>query len=95
MLENIYNIIGAGVIISESVPAALSIAYYAKNPNKCSILCANLGGDTDTIGAMACAICGAFTGFDKINKEYVADLDKNNDINLQKYVDILLERRGA
>lgn len=94
-LDNIYNIIGAGVIISESVPAALSIAYYAKNPNKCSILCANLGGDTDTIGAMACAICGAFTGFDKINKEYVDDLNKNNDINLQKYVDILLERREA
>ena len=94
-LENIYNIIGAGVIISESVPAALSIAYYAKDPNKCSILCANLGGDTDTIGAMACAICGAFTGFDKINKDYVSDLDKYNDINLQKYVDILLERREA
>ena len=34
-------------------------------------------------------------GFEKINNEYVADLDKNNDINLQKYVDILLERREA
>lgn len=94
-LENIYNIIGAGVIISESVSAALSIAYYAKDANKCSILCANLGGDTDTIGAMATAICGAFTGLDKINKEYISDLDKNNDIDLNKYVKVLLEKRGA
>lgn len=94
-LENLYNIIGAGVIISESVPAALSIAYYAKDANKCSILCANLGGDTDTIGAMATAICGAFTGIDKIKEEYIKDLDKNNDIDLNKYVDVLLERREA
>lgn len=94
-LENIYNIIGAGVIISESVSAALSIAYYAKDANKCSILCANLGGDTDTIGAMATAICGAFTGLDKINKEYISDLDKNNDVDLNKYVKVLLEKRGA
>nr|WP_250208100.1 hypothetical protein [Escherichia coli] len=23
------------------------------DPNRCAVLCANLGGDTDTIGAMA------------------------------------------
>ena len=49
--------------MSESVPAALSIAYYAQNVEHCSLLCANLGGDTDTIGAMACAICGAYQGY--------------------------------
>ncbi|MGL5693653.1 MAG: ADP-ribosylglycohydrolase family protein [Peptostreptococcaceae bacterium] len=93
-LESVYNLIGAGVITSESVPAALSIAYYAKDPNKCSLLCANLGGDTDTIGAMACAICGAFTGLKGIKEEYVQVLDANNEISLKKYVDILASRRG-
>lgn len=92
-LESIYSLIGAGVIISESVPAALSIAYYAKDPNKCSILCANLGGDTDTIGAMATAICGAYSGIGKIKEEYIKILDNNNDVSLQKYVDILSQRR--
>ena len=58
-LENIYNVIGAGVNTSESVPAALAIAYYSFDVRKCALLCANLGGDTDTIGAMAAAICGA------------------------------------
>ena len=60
-LENIYNVIGAGVNTSESVPAALAIAYYSFDVRKCALLCANLGGDTDTIGAMAAAICGAGT----------------------------------
>ncbi|WP_294346572.1 ADP-ribosylglycohydrolase family protein, partial [uncultured Clostridium sp.] len=52
-LEKLYDIVGAGVNISESVPSAISIAYYAQDPNKCALLCANLAGDTDTIGAMA------------------------------------------
>ncbi|WP_042275062.1 ADP-ribosylglycohydrolase family protein [[Clostridium] dakarense] len=93
-LESIYNIIGAGVITSESVPAALSIAYYAKDANKCSLLCANLGGDTDTIGAMATAICGAFTGIEKINKKYLEVLDKENEVDLNKYIEILDKKRG-
>lgn len=63
-LEKLYDIVGAGVNISESVPSAISIAYYAQDPNKCALLCANLAGDTDTIGAMATAICGAFKGID-------------------------------
>ena len=60
--RNIYNVIGAGVNTSESVPAALAIAYYSFDVRKCALLCANLGGDTDTIGAMAAAICGAARG---------------------------------
>ena len=93
-LENVYNIIGAGVITSESVSAALSIAYYAKNANKCSLLCANLGGDTDTIGAMATAICGAFTGIEEIKKEYIDILNSENEIELYKYVEVLYNKRG-
>ena len=70
-LEKLYDIVGAGVNISESVPSAISIAYYSQDPNKCALLCANLAGDTDTIGAMATAICGAFKGIDYIKEEYI------------------------
>src|SRR5699024_10219295 len=49
--KKIYDIIGSGVGIIESVPAAISIAYYTQDPNKSCLMCANLGGDTDTIGA--------------------------------------------
>ena len=64
-MENLYNLVGAGVNTSESVPAALAIAYYGFDVKKCALLCANLGGDTDTIGAMATAICGAAQGMEK------------------------------
>lgn len=94
-LEKLYDIVGAGVNISESVPSAISIAYYAQDPNKCSLLCANLAGDTDTIGAMATAICGAFKGVGSIKQEYIEVLDKANDVDLNRYVSILMEGRSC
>ena len=92
-LEKLYNIVGSGVCIIESVPAAISIAYYAKDPNKSALLSANLGGDTDTIGAMATSICGAFTGIEGIKKEYIDTLSKKNNINFDNYVHILEKGR--
>lgn len=94
-LEAIYQIIGCGVTISESVPAALAIAYYAKDVKHCSLLCANLGGDTDTIGAMACAICGAYQGYTALDSSWVELINEANDVNLMEYVDALAEQRGG
>ncbi len=79
--------------IIESVPTAISIAYYTQDPNKSSLLSANLGGDTDTIGAMATAICGAFKGIDFIEPRYIDLLNKQNDINFEEYIEILLKGR--
>ncbi|MFS0782026.1 ADP-ribosylglycohydrolase family protein [Bacillus sp. 1P06AnD] len=93
-LDSIYDLIGAGVNISESVPAALAIAYYAQDANSCSLLCANLAGDTDTIGAMATAVCGAFTGVDKIREDYIEVLEKENDTDFGLYIDSLMGARG-
>ena len=81
----IYDIIGTGVLSSEAVPAALAIAYYCQNPEKAAIMCANLGGDTDTIGAMACAICGAYTGIECIRPEWIYIIEKANNIDFKNY----------
>ena len=94
-LEQLYDIVGAGVNISESVPSAISIAYYAQDPNKCALLCANLAGDTDTIGAMATAICGAFKGIDYIKEEYIESLNKANDVDFNSYISILMNGRSC
>ena len=93
-LENLYNLVGAGVNTSESVPAALAIAYYGFDVKKCALLCANLGGDTDTIGAMATAICGAAQGMEKIPQEYVALIQKANQVDFEHYADAIIEKRG-
>lgn len=92
-IEKVYDVIGSGVGIIESVPAAVTIAAYAKDPNEACLLCANLGGDTDTIGAMATAICGAYTGISGIKEDYIKTMDKQNDIDFEKYVDILVKGR--
>ncbi len=93
-LENIYNVIGAGVNTSESVPAALAIAYYSFDVRKCALLCANLGGDTDTIGAMAAAICGAAQGLSEIPEKDIALIQKSNQIDFTKYADAIIKKRG-
>ncbi len=88
--KKIYDIIGTGVGIIESVPAAISVAYYTQDPNRCSLMCANLGGDTDTIGAMATAICGAFVGYNNIKPEYIKLLKiQNSKTNFEEYINII------
>lgn len=92
--QKIYDLIGAGTATSESVPAALSIAYYAKDPTRCALLSANLGGDTDTIGAMATAICGAKSGFERLDKTWVKIITENNEVPLQKYIQRMVDYRS-
>lgn len=92
-MKKLYDLVGAGVSISESVPAAVAIAYYTQEPNQAAILSANLGGDTDTIGAMATAICGAFCGVERITTYSLEVLRRANSVNFEKYVDILIQRR--
>lgn len=93
-LNFVYDIIGTSVSACESIPAALLMAYYAKTPEKCALLCANLGGDTDTIGAMATAICGAATGFDAIDHYYIDYINKANNIDFNNYAKILQKGRN-
>lgn len=92
-MEKIYRVVGTGVGIIESVPAAISVAYYTQNPNKACIMCANLGGDTDTIGAMATAICGAFTGISGIREDYIKVLRQQNEVDFDFYIDLLVTGR--
>ncbi len=92
-LASMYNILGAGVPIIEAVPTAVTIAYYAQDPNYSAYLCANLGGDTDTIGAMATTICGAFTGKSGIKREYIETLERQNPVDFSHYVSILEKGR--
>lgn len=94
-LENLYNLVGAGVNTSESVPAALALAYYSFDVKKCALMCANLGGDTDTIGAMATAVCGGGSGIEGIPAEYVEVIQKANSIDMEPYAEAILKKRGT
>jgi ADP-ribosylglycohydrolase len=93
--EKVYGLIGAGLSCSESVPAALAIAYYCRDPERSALMAANLGGDTDTIGAMATAICGARTGFLGLDPEWVETIRRANpETDWKAYTDLLMTYRG-
>ena len=45
-------------------------------------MCAHLGGDTDTIGAMATAVCGAHAGIDGIPAAWVEQIERVNRVSI-------------
>lgn len=93
-MEKVYNLVGAGVSTIESVPAAIAMVELAQtDPNRCAILCANLGGDTDTIGAMATAICGALNGIQAIDVDLKKQLDDENQLDFAGYAATFLRLR--
>lgn len=92
--ELLYQVVGAGTSTIESVPCAIAMVELAQtDPNRCAILCANLGGDTDTIGAMATAICGAIQGVEAIDPALKQELDTVNQLDFARYATALARLR--
>lgn len=59
-LDCLYSFMGTGMQTIETVPAVLAIVRKCSGKLKpCVQIAANIGGDTDTIGAICGAICGA------------------------------------
>lgn len=84
LLEDLYDLVGGAVATAQSVPTAFGLAVAANgDPVSCARMAANLGGDTDTIGAMATGICGAFAGFTSIPPDAVAVLNRVNELDLE------------
>ena len=91
-LQNIYRYVGTGLPSAESIPAAAALFYLAKgDPIKCAEYTANIGGDTDTMGAMACGICGAYSGAQVFPEEKVTLLETVNQISFDSLTKALLD----
>lgn len=92
MLSEIYDVIGTGLPANDSIPAALALVYRANgNPLTCAKLTANIGGDTDTIGAMACSICGALRGVDIFPENDIKLLSDTNGIDFARLAERLMK----
>ncbi|MGF1725696.1 ADP-ribosylglycohydrolase family protein [Photobacterium nomapromontoriensis] len=95
-LSDLYDMIGSGMDIIESIPTAIALVELAKTqPMKCAELAANLGGDTDTIGAMATAICGALHGIDAFTDQHITLINNANQIDFTPYAHALASYRLA
>ncbi len=91
----IYDLVGAGLATQEAVPAAFAVASLF--PDDAWLTCrhaASLGGDCDTIAAMAGAIVGAHTGASSIPRGVRERLDRANpELGLEALADDLLALR--
>jgi ADP-ribosylglycohydrolase len=86
VLRDLYDIVGAGVAMPESAATALAlVVYYNGNPLKTAEAAANMGGDCDTIGAIAGGMAGAFSGADIFPSPIVDQLSTVNNINFKEY----------
>lgn len=66
-LEELFDIIGAGLACTEAVPCAFGcLALGGGDPERTITYAANLGGDADTVAAIAGGMAGALAGLDAI-----------------------------
>jgi ADP-ribosylglycohydrolase len=72
----IYTLVGTSLATQESVPAAFAVlAAVPDDPWRACRLAASLGGDCDTVAAMAGAIAGACHGAGSFPPEAIAVID--------------------
>ena len=72
----IYTLVGTSLATQESVPAAFAVlAAVPDDPWRACLLAASLGGDCDTIAAMAGAVAGACHGLEAFPPEAIATID--------------------
>jgi ADP-ribosylglycohydrolase len=66
----------------DGLAMALHIVWFTKSFKDCAIWAANMGGDCDTVGAIACQIAGAIYGF---NHEVLSLYSQMKDFTSKKY----------
>ncbi len=92
-IDRIANEVGAGLATSESVPAAVAIFALAGGDGRLSaIYSANIGDDTDTIGCMAAAIGGTFSGPASFPSSWLELVSSRNHIDVERIAQEFIER---
>ena len=92
LLDFIYDVVGTTMESNEVVPAAVAIFAYAKENTWLAIrLGASVGGDTDTIAAIAGALSCLHAGRHNIPIRILKTIIQINALNLEKYASMLYE----
>ena len=93
-LECLVEQVGTSVASAQAIPMAF--ALLARDPSPQALLdAANLGGDTDTIGAIAGSILGAALGFEVFVGRGLAQVELASRLDLPSVALELLELRSA
>jgi ADP-ribosylglycohydrolase len=90
----LYDVVGTSVQSQESVVSALLLVdRYQRSPTAALCVAASLGGDTDTIGAVAGALLGACHGTQAFSADAVATLERVNGLHLRTLAERLVALR--
>ncbi|SMB89828.1 ADP-ribosylglycohydrolase [Thermanaeromonas toyohensis ToBE] len=93
-IRALYELIGVDMTVTESVITALAlVAVTGGEPMPAIIEAVNMGGDTDTIAAIAGAICGALRGSRAFDVTLVSQVERVNSLDCKKLAIELLELR--
>ncbi|HEY6790222.1 MAG TPA: ADP-ribosylglycohydrolase family protein [Trebonia sp.] len=85
--------VGTSLATAEAVPAAFAVlAVAGDDPWQACLLAASLGGDSDTIAAMAGAVAGACHGMSAFPAHAIATIDAHG-LNLADLADSLCDLR--
>ncbi|MDY7040927.1 MAG: ADP-ribosylglycohydrolase family protein [Chloroflexota bacterium] len=92
-LQALYDYVGVDLTVVESVPTAFGLVELAEgDPMRAVTYAANVGGDTDTIGAVAGAVCGALRGIGVIDREMLHRVEEVNHLCLEEVATGLVSR---
>jgi ADP-ribosylglycohydrolase len=84
-MQDIGDIVGSGLHISEAVPAAFGLLAAAKGDTMETIYAGvNIGNDTDTVATIAGAIAGTMNGRQSIPEPYLEEINRMNKMDLVK-----------
>jgi ADP-ribosylglycohydrolase len=89
-LSALSDYVGTDMLIAESVACAFGLVALADGDPMLAIQYgANLGGDTDTIAALAGAVCGTWRGVGALDRELLSQVERINHIDLSSEADRL------
>jgi len=92
-LECLVEQVGTSVASAQAIPMAF--ALLARDPSPQALLdAANLGGDTDTIGAIAGAILGGLLGVEAFDAALLTQVQNVSGLHLTEAATALLSLRG-
>ena len=92
-LEHLIEQVGTSVASAHAIPMAF--ALLARDPSPQALLdAANIGGDTDTIGAIAGAILGGLLGVEAFDAAMLAQVESVSGLHLTEAATAMLSLRG-
>jgi ADP-ribosylglycohydrolase len=95
-VRDVVELVGTSLATQESVPAAFAVlALHPNDAWQACLTAASLGGDSDTIAAMAGTIAGACLGMDAWPLDAVQTVRATNQLNLEILAEKLLALRAG